>query len=780
MWTQRQVKRTLSTPEGLACIRARIDAGPMLCRSQLADALCAELDFHDARGRPQRASCLAALRALDAAGQIRIPAPRQRRMRSVPQVPAPLQLNAPELAALGKVELIPVDDDATRRVWTQLLHHEHPQGAGPFFGPQLQYLIRSQSDWLGVVGFAAAARRLKARDTWIGWDEDARRLHLHHVVNLSRFLIRPGVHCPNLASHVLGRVVRDLPGSFEARYGYRPWLVETFVDTHAHTGVSLQASNWLRLGVSAGRGRQDGAHACARTAKHIFVYPLERDWRRHLALPPPLPLPGASLAAGAGLDDAHWAEQEFGGAPLGDKRLERRLVMSAGLQATDPTQAFTRVAKEDWPAVKGYYRLIDKPADSAVTPEHILAPHRERTIQRMRAQRTVLCLQDGTDLNFTSHPMTEGLGRLGSNQTGASSVGLHVHSTLAVSDSGLPLGVLNTRFEAPADKRGKGRGDPEDRKSRYWLEGLADCREAAAELPQSTRLVSVMDREADFFSLYAAQRDQPTVDVLVRAKSDRNLLQWEGTSGTFVSGGVKLFETMRTQRAGGHMELSVARASVRPKLSGRPAHPGRKARTAKMALSWRQVTIGSTLKEHAGQAPMTLWVVHAREQSPPQGASRLEWCLLTSVAIEDAAQAEEVLGWYCLRWRIEDWHRVLKTGCQVDELGHHTADRLARAISIRMVIAWRIMLMTLLGRESPELPPDLLFTDVELKVLRRYAMKRKGKEIQTLQDAVIWTAILGGYQNRKHDPPPGTELTWYGHMKLTAMCEVLELYDLGD
>lgn len=235
-----------------------------------------------------------------------------------------------------------------------------------------------------------------------------------------------------------------------------------------------------------------------------------------------------------------------------------------------------------------------------------------------------------------------------------------------------------------------------------------------------------MDREADFFSLYAAQREQPTVEVLVRAKSNRRLLQWDEARGEFVRGADKLFETLRTQRPGGYMALSVARASVRTKLNGRPSHPGRKARTAKMALTWCQITIDSTLKEHASQEPITLWAVHAREQSPPEGATRLEWFLLTSVAVEDAEQASEVLRWYCLRWRIDDWHRVLKTGCRVDELGHHSAERLARAISIRMVIAWRIMLMALLSRESPGLPPELLFTDIELKVLRRYAMKRKG------------------------------------------------------
>lgn len=187
MWTQRQVKRTLSTPEGLACIRARVDEGGLLQRTQLADALCADLGFHDARGWPQRASCLAALRDLEAAAQIELPAPRKGRPRSVPSVPEAIGVDVPDLACLGTLELVRVNDEATRRIWTQLLHHEHPRGAGPFFGPQLQYLIRSEVGWLAAVGFAAAARRLKVRDAWIGWDDPTCRHHPHRVVNLSRF-----------------------------------------------------------------------------------------------------------------------------------------------------------------------------------------------------------------------------------------------------------------------------------------------------------------------------------------------------------------------------------------------------------------------------------------------------------------------------------------------------------------------------------------------------------------------------------------------------------------
>ena len=135
--------------------------------------------------------------------------------------------------------------------------HEHPRGAGPFVGHQLRYLVGSAHGWLGGVGFAASARRLKARDAWVGWDDARRRAHLHRVVGLCRMLIRPHVACRNLASHVLGRAVRAVGEDFERLYGYRPWLLETFVDETEHTGASLRAANWVRVGESCGRGRND-------------------------------------------------------------------------------------------------------------------------------------------------------------------------------------------------------------------------------------------------------------------------------------------------------------------------------------------------------------------------------------------------------------------------------------------------------------------------------------------------------------------------------------------
>ena len=176
---------------------------------------------------------------------------------------------------------------------------------------------------------------------------------------------------------------------------------------------------------------------------------------------------GTGAEAGSGTDvggrgTAGWAQQELGGAPLGDRRLSRRLVESARRQAQEPGRAFTGVARGDPAAVKGYYRLIDQPEASAVTVSNILTPHRERTRQRMQGQRTVLCIQDGSDLNFTRHGRCEGLGVIGRNQTGATARGLHLHATLVVSETGLPLGVLRAKLDAPKP------GPAATRKKKKW------------------------------------------------------------------------------------------------------------------------------------------------------------------------------------------------------------------------------------------------------------------------------------------------------------------------
>jgi hypothetical protein len=728
MKAQNQIKRALSQPGSIERIGRLLAAEPELKRTRLADLLCDEFGFVDACGRRQRAGCVKALRRLELQGRVKLP-PR-RRKRTVPSprrleaaVPEPNGVPA-EVGSIAGLKLVLVQDGELIRVWNELMAREHPLGAGPLVGRQLRYLIGSEHGWLGGIGFAAAALHLRDRDAWIGWDTEGRGAHLDKVVGLARFLIRPSVRCSNLASHVLGLCAKAVRSDFERRYGYAPLLLETFVDTSGFPGTCFRAANWVQVGQTQGRGRQDHEMKAGKSVKRIYVYALAEDFRQQLGLP--AGSGRGALGVADGLDGESWAGQEFGAAELGDCRLTRRLVNMAKAKAENPTKAWTEITKGDWPATKGCYRFIDQPDDSRVTLFSILQPHRERTIQRLQAQQTVLCIQDGTDLNYTNLDQCEGLHSLGTNQTGAQSKGLHLHSTLAVTPGGLPLGVLRADCPQPPPEppRVQGRNGEltaprsyqvpiEQKKTFAWIEGLRDLNGIARQAA-GTRIVSVMDREADFFELFDEWRQAPRIDLLVRAMYERK-----------TATGTRLFETVRNTRVRHRFSILIPRQSARPKRSGQKARPARKGRVADVAL--RSTRVRLQAPDYPGQQeklPIEVWIIHIVEQNAPPGVEPLEWFLLTTIPVGDVETALQCVRWYCLRWRIEDWHRVLKSGCRIEQVQHNTADRIRRAVAINLVVAWRIMLMTLLGREVPELPADVLFSDTELEVLRRYAKER--------------------------------------------------------
>ena len=162
------------------------------------------------------------------------------------------------------------------------------------------------------------------------------------------------------------------------------------------------------------------------------------------------------------------------------------------------------------------------------------------------------------------------------------------------------------------------------------------------------------------------------------------------------------------------------------------------------------------------------------------GTEPLEWLLLTSVAASSERQAERVLEWHRLRWRIEDWHRVLKSGCKVEYLGHRRDERIERAVTIKAILAWRLTVMTPLGCDTPELPPSTLFTDLESAVLGDFALDRQLARPENLGRAVLTTARMGGYLNRKHDPAPGNQIMWEGYTRLATITQFyVRLIHLG-
>jgi hypothetical protein len=718
MHQQNQIKRTLAQPESIDIVRNALASEIHKNRNSLSRALCQHFNFHDARGKHQIGGCNKALRELERAGHFTLPEPCTPKSVKSPRrlecaVPNPVDVPA-QAGDLQGLALVKVDSVALMRIWNELMIREHPQGAGPLVGCQLRYLIDSNHGWLGGFSFSAAALNLRDRDQWIGWDTQQHRQHLQRVLGMSRFLLRTSVHCHNLASTMLGMVLRQVGGDFETQYGYRPWLVESFVDTEHFLGTCYKAANWLAIGQTKGRGRQDREHKVAKSIKTIYVYPIEADWRAKMGVSEPTGV--QPLEIGQGLDAAQWAEQEFGGAQLGDSRLADRLVSSAQALGAMPGRTLSGARQGDWPAVKGYYRMVDKPDDSAINAAAILAPHRERTVQRMMGQSTVLCIQDGTDLNYNQLDGCRGLGVLSKNQTGAKTRGLHLHSTFCVSTEGLPLGVLGAQFSAPqpkseTDTRAQASIPIEEKKTFAWIEGFRACVELDKQLPD-THQICVMDREADFFELFNEQRQAGKVDLLVRSKHDR----------TIDDEGGHLFELLRASAPCGEMVIQVPRQSTRTKKSKQQAKPGHVQRSATVALSYQEIELRAGVYQK-DKAPIKLSVVHVQETTQPQDDDPVEWFLLTTCEVSSPEQAQQILRWYCLRWRIEDWHRVLKSGCNIEKFKHKTAERLKRTIAINLVIAWRIMLLTLLGRECPTLAAEVLFSDLEIEVLRASAKK---------------------------------------------------------
>ena len=751
MAAQHQILRTLrAAPSQLARV---MESFPEEGRTGISRRVCEAFGFRDAIGRVQHASCLRALKTLEGEGTLALPAPRRRVRGPVPRLldaPLPKPVDVPaSLKDVRGLEVELVEDAAQRALWNTLMDAEHPQGAAMFAGQQQRYLINSEHGYIAALGFAASALYLKARDAWMAWSESQREAWRHHVVGLNRFLIRPSVRCKNLASHTLAKVLRRLPQDFERRYGYKPWVVETFVGPDQR-GTCFRAAGFVFVGHTTGRGRHAPTNACTKARKAVFVYDLGGGWRQQLGVPYVEAYP--RLEVGAGLAGDTWAKQEFGGAVLGHKRRTDRLVHSVAKLSRTPGELITANMDGDRAAVQGFYRFLEKANEHGITPEKILAPHRQRTIERMRTQKVVLCIQDGTDIRYTTRPACKDLDVIGRNQTTSKAEGVHLHATIAMDEEGVPLGVLRCAYTPNKEAEHAPR-------TQLWIDGVQDVAEAASHLGGSTRVLCIMDREADVFAILEAQRSAGRADVLVRAKVNRSLGKKQP----------KLFARMREGSPAGYMEVPIARLSRRVK-SGRVRHKGRTARVARMEVRYCRLPLPAP--GHRKAAPVPVSAIHVREVQPPQGEAPVQWYLLTSLDITTLEEAVDVVGYYVLRWRVEDLFRVLKSGCQVERLGMRQAKSLHNAITIYMVMAWRLLLMTLLGREQPTASPENLFTDSELRLLHALSEEYELPPPTTLAAAIRIVAVFGGYMHRKNDPPPGPKIIWRGYSRLEIGAKV--------
>jgi hypothetical protein len=321
-----------------------------------------------------------------------------------------------------------------------------------------------------------------------------------------------------------------------------------------------------------------------------------------------------------------WAAAELGGANLGDARLNRRLVRVAERLGAQPGASIP-VACGGWAETQAAYRLL---AHEAVTWEQVLAPHWDCSIERMRRQPVVLCVQDSTELDYTAQP---GIARLGPLSY-LRQHGLYVHPTLAVTPDGVPLGVLDawlwTRDRATfgEDKR---HWPIEAKESMRWLEGFARCAELAETLPD-TRLVYVADRECDIHEFMVRAQREPGIDWLIRATHNRCLAE-----------GDKLWDRLAQASVLGEVSFTL------------PARPNRPSRPVVLTVRAERVTLPPK-----GGEPVTVTALRAREESAPVGVEPLDWRLLSNRRADTLAQAAEWIQWYGSRWSIDVFFRILK------------------------------------------------------------------------------------------------------------------------
>lgn len=445
-------------------------------------------------------------------------------------------------------------------------------------------------------------------------------------------------------------------------------------------------------------------------------------------------------------EDRDWAENELGFVQLGDQRLTSRLVTLARSLARAPDMPLPQ-ALPQWHDLKAAYRFFDNPK---AVPEHILAGHIDATWSRTRAVPLVLAVQDTTYLDWTAHPATVGLGALG-NHWGR---GIVCHTTLAVTPERLPLGLLAQRnwvrdeatFGALPSNKKRAIGDKESIK---WLESVAALTVAREAAPHTT-FVSVGDREADVYELFAMQRPAG-VELLVRACWNRAV----------DSAHRYLWETVQAAPVLGTVEVSV------------PRQPGEPVRRCTLALRSMPVTLKPPqTRKRLGK--VEVWAILATEATPPLKGDPIEWLLLTTVPAPGVEEVIERVHWYTCRWTIEVWHRVLKTGCRIESRQLETVERLAVALTLYSIIAWRILYATMLARTDPDLPCTVVLTQDEWQALycNIQRVPEPAATPPTLAQAVLWIARLGGFLARTGDGAPGPQVLWRGFQHLPYITDM--------
>ena len=377
-----------------------------------------------------------------------------------------------------------------------------------------------------------------------------------------------------------------------------------------------------------------------------------------------------------------------------------------------------------------------------VSYEALIGTMREETSERLSGVGRVLLVQDTTSLDFSGHAAVEGLGTLENKGRR----GLFVHSTLAVSETGLPLGIIGQRVwvrpEEELGKRAKRHETAfEDKESYKWVDGLRE-RASGQTWAQG---ITVCDREAHIYEFLDATL-QAKLDFIVRAASGRS----------FTVDGEELFQAIAFAPVATQKSIQVKR------------RPDREAREATVQVRFGSLTLRRPKRALSVRDSLTLQVVEVVEPQPPDGEAPIHWLLLTSLPVETLEQAEQIVTFYTYRWLIERFHYTLKSGCKLEDSQLRAESRLERLLAVYSGVAWHLLWLTYQARLTPDAPCTTVLTTPEWQALYAFIHRtlRLPVSLPTLRQAIRWIAQLGGFLGRKADGDPGVKVLWRGWSRL--------------
>jgi hypothetical protein len=453
-----------------------------------------------------------------------------------------------------------------------------------------------------------------------------------------------------------------------------------------------------------------------------------------------------------------WIAMETQDVDFGDERLDARFRVLLDRLSDKPSLSIP-AACGGYAEAQAAYRFF---ANAKTTPARVLQPHRHATLERIRAETVVIAAQDTTEVNLTRKAE-----KVGGPLNDEHHWGLYAHPLLVMTPERVPLGVVHAEMwsrdpselaKSSQERRQERRQKPfADKESYRWLKGFEAACQVAAEAP-NTKVVCVSDSEGDIYEclLAGAAGEGPRAEWIVRGCQDRALLEEEQN----------LLQLLACQAPLGTMTVWVSKreASTGDDRKRRQARTSRKAKVTVRAV---RALVRPPGRPGQKLPPVYVNAILVREEKPPAGEEPIQWLLLTSLPIATFAECCTVAGYYCCRWEIEVYFRVLKSGCKIEELQFEHAERLQVCLAMYLIVAWRVLYVLMMGRQCPELSCAAVFSEAEWKSV--YVMVTRAAVPETpptLEVMISIIAGLGGYLERTGDGPPGPQTMWIGMQRM--------------